>query len=42
MTAPPVWVVELAGRFWAAAGEPPPFPRDLEPVMHLTGVVAVK
>ena len=30
MTAPPVWVVELAGRFWAAAGEPPPFPRDLE------------
>jgi hypothetical protein len=30
MTAPPVWVAELAGRFWAAAGEPPPFPRDLE------------
>jgi len=30
VTAPPVWVVELAGRFWAAAGEPPPFPRDLE------------
>ena len=30
MTAPPVWVVELAGRFWAAAGEPPPLPRDLE------------
>ena len=30
MTAPPVWVVELAGRFWAAAGDPPPFPRDLE------------
>jgi len=29
MTAPPVWVAELAGRFWAAAGEPPPFPRDL-------------
>ena len=30
MTAPPVWVVELAGRFWAAAGPPPPPPRDLE------------
>jgi hypothetical protein len=26
---PPVWVAELAGRFWAAAGPPPPFPRDL-------------
>lgn len=26
---PPVWVAELAARFWAAAGEPPPFPRDL-------------
>lgn len=25
----PVWVAELADRFWAAAGEPPPFPRDL-------------
>jgi len=30
VTAPPVWVAELAGRFWATAGEPPPFPRDLE------------
>lgn len=30
MIAPPVWVCELAGRFWAAAGDPPPFPRDLE------------
>ncbi len=29
MTAPPVWVVELAERFWSAAGPPPPFPRDL-------------
>jgi len=27
--SPPVWVAELAGRFWAAAGPPPPFPRDL-------------
>jgi hypothetical protein len=25
----PLWVAELAERFWAAAGEPPPFPRDL-------------
>ncbi len=25
----PVWVAELAARFWAAAGPPPPFPRDL-------------
>ena len=25
----PVWVDELAARFWAAAGPPPPFPRDL-------------
>lgn len=27
--SPPVWVAELAGRFWAAAGPAPPFPRDL-------------
>jgi hypothetical protein len=25
----PLWVSELAEQFWAAAGEPPPFPRDL-------------
>lgn len=25
----PFWVCELAERFWAAAGPPPPFPRDL-------------
>ena len=25
----PVWVCELAERFWAAAGSPPSFPRDL-------------
>lgn len=31
-TGPPVWVLELAGRFWADAGGPPAgFPRDLEP-----------
>jgi len=29
MTSPPVWVCELAARFWEAAGPPPPFPRDL-------------
>lgn len=29
MLTPPVWVTESAGRFWAAAGPPPPFPRDL-------------
>jgi hypothetical protein len=25
----PIWAAELAERFWAAAGPPPPFPRDL-------------
>ena len=25
----PVWCADLAAGFWAAAGEPPPFPRDL-------------
>lgn len=30
---PPVWVRELAARFWAAAGDPPPFPRDLGAVL---------
>lgn len=25
----PVWCVELAAAFWAKAGPPPPFPRDL-------------
>ncbi len=25
----PVWVADLAARFWAAAGPPPPVPRDL-------------
>ncbi len=30
MTAPPVWVGELAAHFWALAGDPPPPPRDLE------------
>jgi len=26
---PPVWVLDLAGRFWAAAGPPAGFPRDI-------------
>jgi hypothetical protein len=26
---PPIWVIELADRFWTAARECPPFPRDL-------------
>lgn len=30
---PRVWVTELATRFWAAAGDPPPFPRDLRSVL---------
>src|SRR5207237_9314300 len=25
----PVWCADLAARFWATAGDPPPFPRDL-------------
>ena len=29
MNRPPVWAAELAARFWADAGDPPPFPRDL-------------
>ncbi|MBN9121012.1 MAG: ImmA/IrrE family metallo-endopeptidase [Planctomycetes bacterium] len=30
---PKVWVTELAGRFWAEVGAPPPFPRDLRAVL---------
>jgi hypothetical protein len=33
IAGPPVWVAELAARFWAAAGEPPLFPRDLRGVL---------
>lgn len=29
----PVWCADLAARFWVAAGEPPPFPRDLGPAI---------
>ncbi|HEY1187106.1 MAG TPA: ImmA/IrrE family metallo-endopeptidase [Gemmata sp.] len=32
ITRPKVWVTELAGRFWAEVGDPPPFPRDLRTV----------
>ncbi len=40
---PPVWVTDLAGRFWAAAGEPPAFPRDLEDaVASLGGITTVR
>ena len=31
---PQVWVAELAARFWAEVGAPPPFPRDLRAVLH--------
>jgi hypothetical protein len=30
---PKIWVVELAARFWAEVGAPPPFPRDLRTVL---------
>ncbi len=30
---PPVWVDELAARFWSEVGPPPPFPRDLRAVL---------
>ena len=26
----PGWLAATAGEFWAAAGPPPPFPRDLD------------
>ncbi len=41
MTGPPVWVADLAGRFWAAAGDPPAFPRDLEDAVADVGGVTV-
>ena len=41
MTGPPVWVTDLAGRFWAAAGEPPAFPRDLEDAVASAGGMTV-
>ncbi len=38
---PPVWVSDLAGRFWADAGEPPAFPRDLEDAVASAGGMTV-
>lgn len=39
---PPVWVQELAGRFWAEAGGPPAaFPRDLQPAAAFVVPLAV-
>ena len=44
---PPVWVAELAARFWHLAGTPPQFPRDLRevlpwlPAVHLLEVPAL-
>jgi hypothetical protein len=35
----PVWCADLSARFWAAAGDPPPFPRDLRPA--IAGAVPV-
>jgi hypothetical protein len=46
ITRPKVWVVELAARFWAAAGETP-FPRDLRgalcwlPDLHVVEVASL-
>jgi hypothetical protein len=40
VNGPPVWVAELAGRFWADAGEVP-FPRDVAAVAQLALPVRV-
>lgn len=39
MTGPPVWVTDLVGQFWAAAGDPPAFPRHLEDAAACVGGV---
>ena len=36
-----MWVTDLAGRFWADAGTPPAFPRDLEPAVAWAGGLTV-
>lgn len=41
MTRPPVWVCELAARFWSVAGEAPPFPRDLRDALAWVDAVRV-
>jgi hypothetical protein len=37
----PLWVGELAEQFWATAGEPPPFPRDLQRAVALALPLAI-
>ena len=39
--SPPIWCIDLAERFWAAAGPPPPYPRDLRGPTSLGFPVAV-
>lgn len=41
MTRPPVWVCELARRFWDEAGDAPPFPRDLRDALAFVDAVRV-
>ena len=42
MTGPPVWVAELAERFWLdARTAPPPFPRELEQVLPFVARLVV-
>lgn len=42
MTGPPVWVADLAERFWADAGEAPSgFPRDLQVPAAIVGGLTV-
>lgn len=41
MTRPPVWVCELAARFWSVAGEVPQFPRDLRDALAWVDAVRV-
>jgi hypothetical protein len=38
---PPVWVSELAERFWVAAGSPPPSPRDLTDAVTSAALLGV-
>jgi hypothetical protein len=41
MIGPPVWVTDLARRFWAETGTPPAFPRDLEAAAAWAGRLTV-
>lgn len=38
----PVWCVDLAAAFWAKAGPPPPFPRDLHPAVTAVPLTPVE